>query len=423
MIYLDNNATTNMSAGVKKALLEWCNRGNPSASYASARKTRDMMNECKEMIAKICNFKQCCREERDATTDATTRADPAAYKIFFTSGATEANCTIVRSVCDAYRETTGLIPHVVISDIEHKSLHSMVHDLVNRQHIMATFIKPHASGHISPTDINEAIKPNTALVVCMHSNNETGAINNIKKIGELAHKKNVPLHCDTVQSMGKVPFDPVKNNVDSFCISFHKLHGPPGVGALVVKQQLYYGYKLLPVHYGTQNEGFRGGTENVPGIGASLEALKYTFSGRQAKSTRIFELREYIIQELAKRVPTTTYGNYVAEPQRRPEFEIVFISGTNTTYLPNTLLLSVARRSKEICNAKLKNSLEKKGIVISVGSACNTANTQASHVLYAMGADEIIRRGALRISLGDETTPDDAKKFVQELLIAIKQQL
>jgi cysteine desulfurase len=426
MIYLDNNSTTIMPASVKVAMLEWCNRGNPSSSYASAREARAMMREFRKYIGTLCEIDPCCPEDRDVPPGANKhrRQDPSQYKIIFTSGASEANCTALHGVVTAYAEATSGIPHIILSAVEHKSLLDMANSYESRGLATVTLVRPTVSGHVRPEDVEAAILPSTCIICVMHANNETGAINDIRAIGRIAHKHNVPFHCDTVQTFGKFPINPVKNNVDSFCISFHKLHGPPGVGALVIKQQLLLGYNFQPIIFGTQNEGYRGGTENLPGIGAAAAATKYTMAGRAGKNLSVGKIKQFIMKELSSRAPTRSYAEYMGRPKvPQPELEIVYLSGADN-YLPNTILLSVVKRSQPlICNGKLKADLEDRGIVVSVGSACNTASASASHVLYAMGADELIRKGTLRISLGDETTLDDAKKFVKEFLMIIQKQL
>lgn len=429
MIYFDNNATTIMPVEVRKSLLDWCNRGNASAGYASAREARKMMEDFRQYIGRLCKMDTCCGEDRDSTStsnNAKARTDPSKYKIIFTSGASEANCTALQGIIDAYAETTGNVPHIVISAIEHKSLISMAQSLEERGRATVTYVQPTLSGHIRAEDVEDAIQPNTAIVCVMHANNETGAINDVKRIGAVAHRHKIPYHCDTVQTFGKFPINPNANNIDSFCVSFHKFHGPPGVGALIIKQQLLLGYRLSPLIFGSQNEGYRGGTENLPGIGAAFTATKITMQNRQDKNTSMLRIKKYIMDELSKRIPARYYTQYIQDKPggKKPMAEIIFMSACDNMYLPNTLLLSVIKRAKPfICNAQMKNDLEKKGVVVSVGSACNTASPKASHVLYAMDADDLIRKGTLRISIGDDTTLDEAKKFVQEFLLVVKKQL
>ncbi len=420
MIYLDNNATTIMPNVVKKAMVEWCNMGNPSAGYMAAVRARSMMEEFKKYLGGLCKVDICCAEMRDGGTVA---AGESTYKILFNSGASEGNVTILRGVIDSYRRIVGGIPHVVLSAIEHKSLLLAAQSYELRGYLTMSLVNPAPSGHILPEAVARELRPNTALICVMHANNETGAVNNIRKIGELAHKNNIPFHCDTVQTFGKFPINPIKENVDSFCISFHKLHGPPGVGALIVKSKLLTGYQIQPTIFGTQNEGFRGGTENLPGIGASFAATKFTMQDRAAKNGHLSTLQKYMMCELGKYLPCRHYTRYLANPAG-PDLEIVFISGGGPQYLPNTVFLAVVKKSgSPICNGKIKQSLEAKGIVVSVGSACNTASEKASHVLYSMGADEYIRKGALRISMGDDNTTEEMKKFIPEFLQALKEQL
>jgi cysteine sulfinate desulfinase/cysteine desulfurase-like protein len=135
----------------------------------------------------------------------------------------------------------------------------------------------------------------------------------------------------------------------------------------------------------------------------------------------LFDLKKQTISLLADRIPTCSYLQYITRRSKLPEIEIVFISGHGNDYLPNTILLSVVKRTKPwVCNVKIKEALAKRGIIISVGSACNTSSPRASHVLYALGADQIIRKGALRISFGDDSGADFPKIFVGAFLDIIK---
>lgn len=421
MIYFDNNSTTLMSVDAKKSMLEWCNRGNPSSGYASARESRKQINEFRNFLGQICSIDVCCPEERD-TLDIKITTDTKFYKVIFTSGASEANCTILGSVIDAYNQATDEMPHVVISAIEHKSLLQMAESYEKSGKAMFSYISPTVSGHINPQDVANAIIDNTCLVCIMHANNETGAINNIREIGRIAHCKNIPFHCDTVQTFGKFQLKPLDWSVDSFCVSFHKFGGPPGIGALIIKQKLLLGYHLQPMIFGTQNEGFRGGTENLPGIGASFTATRQMITQRVEKNKKVMLLRNFIVDEIAKVFPMRSFADYMSNPSK--QIEIILLSGVSSVYLHNTILLSVVKPIKPyICNGTLKLDLEKVGIIVSVGSACNTSSKLASHVLYAMRADEVVRKGALRITLGDLNTLDEAKTFVKEFCRIVKKQI
>lgn len=283
---------------------------------------------------------------------------------------------------------------------------------VERGLAQCTFVVPTPSGHIFPADVAKAIKTNTCLVCVMHANNETGAINDIAEIGALAHAQNIPFHCDTVQTFGKTPIHPITCNVDSFCISFHKFGGPPGVGALVIKSALISGYKISPMIFGSQMMGLRGGTENIPGIGAALIATQLTMNAREEKNMIISSLRALLYEELCKTFLVRSYSDYLKR-QLTSGLEIILLSKPTQYYSPGVLLLSVVNYDRIICNTKIKDALMQKNIIISIGSACNTASAKASHVLYAMRADDRIRRGALRISIGDCNGNYDIITFVK----------
>lgn len=411
MIYLDNNATTIMPNRVVQKVMEWMNKGNPSADYRTARECNKMMKSFRDFIANHCGF---ISYEEDAKYSQNEMK--RVYQITITSCASESNNTIIRSAVEAYGYHTGYIPHVITSAIEHKSLLDCVKHLAITRKIELTFVQPNKMGFIEPEKISSAIRPNTCLISIMSANNETGAINNIKKIGEIAHKNKVPFHTDCVQTFGKFAINPVADNVDAFSVSFHKLHGPPGIGILVIKRQLIEGYHMLPEICGSQNCGFRGGTENIPGIAGAFEGTKYTWEGRQAKNSRMLALKKSIVRGLSEKAPCQTYTEYLMSPSRAPVF-MVFLSLTTKDYLPNTLLLSIVKpNAPYVCNVSVKKRLEKMGIITSIGSACNTSSDKASHVLTAMGVDALIKKGALRITIGDETTGQQCAFFVNAML-------
>jgi cysteine desulfurase len=410
IIYLDNNATTFMPQSVINEMIKWCNVGNPSAGYSSAAKARQMMDQMREYIYAL-----------------TTLTD-----VIFTSGASEANAMIVNSVVSRQRMVNSMqgneLPHIIMSSIEHKSLIELAESYEERKLAVVTLVQPSQSGHIRPEDVEAAIRSNTCMICVMSANNETGAINDIDELAKIAVRRGIWLHTDSVQSFGKYPVC----GADSMCISFHKLHGPPGVGVLCYRKEKL---TLTPLVFGTQNNGLRGGTENVPGIGAAFAALRLTMTKRDEKNQRMFMLKGWIMRELGKHFTCLTYTAYAKRMkdttynrdsglklEKIEKVEIVFLSQATKYYLPNTLMLSVVKHTQPLaCNVEIKNKLLARGIVVSVGSACNTASPKASHVLYAMVADNLIRKGALRISLGDETSNKDVKVFVAEFINIIRE--
>lgn len=381
-VYLDNCATTNMPRDVLKEMIRWCNQGNPSASYPSAVAASTMMENFRKYL---------------------TSCYGLTHKIIFNSGASESNSTAIQCICAAY-SATGRIPHVVVSAVEHKSILSTIENLGCRGDITYTLVAPTPSGHITVAAVAAAMTSDTALVCVMSANNETGAINDVNAICRLSNNAGAVFHCDMVQTAGKFPLC----EFDSASISFHKLHGAPGVGALIIKQELLSGWKICPLIFGSQNSGYRGGTENLPGIGAAFAATKYTMSNRSKKNTAQLALKKYILDKISETFTTLKYTDYVAiQPPK--SIHIVVFGDCSRWYLPGVILFSLV--APDVCNAKMKAALLRRNIIVSIGSACNTKSKSSSHVLTALGVGDL-KKGTLRVSLGDESTLDDANKFI-----------
>lgn len=420
MIYLDNNANTIVPEPICVEMVRWLNKGNPSASYASARATRAMMTEFKTQIGRICGINPCCGEERDGE-DPKSAARADKWRVIFTSGASESNAMVISSAVAAWRERMGRIPHIVASAVEHKSILEMLQDYSGRGLISLSLVPVDVTGRIQPAEVRARMRQDTALVCIMHANNETGTINDMKAIRAVCGA--VPIHCDTVQTFGRFALRPIDMGINSFSVSFHKFNGPPGCGLLVIQQAFLNGYGLRPMIYGSQNNHLRGGTENVPGIGACKLATTLCHQNRIEKNKRVSGLKQKILISLAKSLPVTSYADYKRPRKVIPVVEIVILTPPEDS-LPNTILLSVVKQTPPmVCNGEMKKALEALGIIVSVGSACNTASPYASHVLDAMGADLFIRKGALRISLGDDTTEEDVKGFMRGFIRVVTDQV
>jgi cysteine desulfurase len=200
-----------------------------------------------------------------------------------------------------------------------------------------------------------------------------------------------------------------------------------------VKNSFIDGYKLEAQINGHQQGDLRGGTENVAGIASAVASCKWNFSQRESKNRTLEGLRAYIIGELSKAYHTISYAEYIDNKRQNPvaatnqvsnsttsaaSYDIViFGPGEVSARLPNTILLAVVDRSGAFCNVIFKQHLDKKGIVVSIGSACNTAQKGSSHVISALGCDAVMKRGIIRISLGDYNTKAEIEKFV-EIFIA-----
>lgn len=401
-VYLDNNASTIIPNEVKKEIVEWINCGNPSTLYGKSDECKQLMKNLRNYIARKCGFSL------------------KKYCILFTSCASESNNTIIRSVCDSYAAKTNKFPHVVTSQIEHKSILECLENMEKLNLAEVTYVKPY-NGVIRPIDVKDALQDNTCLISIMHGNNETGAMNNIKSIGLMAKQKGIPFHVDAVQTFGKYCFNPTELNVDAYSVSLHKLHGPLGIGLLIISKDLVDVYELCPIIAGAQNDHLRGGTENMPAIAGAFTALKYNFEKREEKNDHILMLKKYLISELKKYIPYELLSEYPNDELVR--IKIVQIS-PNRNCMCNTLLISVLDRQDDLCNKKICEELSKRNICIGTGSACNSNSSRnVSHVLDAMDIPDELTKGVIRISLSHMNTKDDIDKFVRELCLMLKRRL
>jgi len=235
------------------------------------------------------------------------------------------------------------------------------------------------------------------------------------------------LHSDCVQIFGKSRINIAEFNIDALSASAHKFYGPKGVGILIINNDLIDGYKLTAEINGTQQGGLRGGTENVPGVISCMAAIKHTFKRRKQKNKKLRLLRDTLLEKLASLYPLVPYEAYLDfDKKERADVEFVSLGPPNKMkpyILPNTVLLSICKnKGKPFCNIDLKHHLDNKNIIISVGSACNTKSKSSSHVLDAIGAPDVIKRGVIRISFNDQNTKKEINTFIDALDIAIKEQ-
>lgn len=409
--YFDNNGTTQPHSSVIKAMRQASNCGNPSAGYASYAKS--IIQDAKTMIE--------------------SRTSPG-IEIIFNSGASEGNNQVLRSFTHDNLRNQGN-KHLVISSIEHITSIECAKFLSRCPGVTVTFVKPTVEGIINPEDIRSAVTPDTVLVSVMHVNNETGAVNNIAAIGEICGDLGVPFHVDAVQSFGKHRIPMKSWGVNFATVSFHKLGGPSGVGALLSDKK----YPLNPMICGTQNNSLRGGTENIVGIAGSLEAMRVTFRNRDSKNLRMREMKESVARALADEFRVKKFCELAGEGDgeidigvREESKCVVFLGPVGNSGMPdparsspNTLMFSVVKNSsfgEHFCNNKLQEYLRERGVVVSVGSACSAKKQGSSHVLVEMKAPFLVRCGVIRVSIGDNNTKKEAEKLVKELVAGIKAQ-
>lgn len=412
IIYLDNNATTLICTDAANEFKRWISCLNPASDSRAALPVRQLIEKAKTYIEKHCSLK------------------PNKYTIIFTSGATESNCFVLRSSAEAYKRLRGVKPHIIISATEHSSILDACLDMEKCGQIELSMVKPNVYGCILADAVKREIKPNTALISIMYAQNEIGCINNVAEISKIAHANKIPFHSDAVQIFGKCKIDIPAHGIDALSASFHKFYGPKGVGLLILNNDFLEGYQLHAIISGHQQNGLRGGTENPAGIAASIAAMKWNFTQRKQKNQHLLNLRNLIINELGTHFKWGNYLNYVnpktaSEPLNDIELVLLGPPTSETKfYLPNTLLISICdNKNDAFCNVKFKKKLDKKNVVVSIGSACLTDSDKASHVLTAIGAPPIIKKGTVRISLGDSNTPEEVKKFCQIFIQACRQNL
>jgi cysteine desulfurase len=374
IIYLDNNATTQLDPGVIEEMLPFLTRhyGNPSSGYSFAATARKAINLARERLAALLG------------------CEPV--EIVFSSGGTESNNAVINSALqlEAGRK------HVITSAVEHSAVLRPCQDLAKRGYDV-TFLGVDGHGNLDVAELEAAIRPGTALVSIMWANNETGVVFPIEKIAEICREKRVLFHTDAVQVTGKIPMRLRDSPINFLSLSAHKFHGPKGVGALYVSRRTRF--SPLIAGGGQENER-RGGTENVAsivGLGKAAElALKY-----QGKCN-IRSMRDRFEKSMLEAVSGAS------------------INGANAARLPNTS--SLLFEGIESSSALLL--LDRQGICCSAGSACRTGSQEASHVLRAMNPSADGARRSLRFSLGrfnTEAQIDCAIEVIPKIIAKLRQ--
>ena len=376
IIYLDNNATTQLDPAVIEEMLPFLTKyyGNPSSGYGFAAMARKAINLARERLAA---FLGCQPTE-----------------IVFTSGGTESNNAVINSALQL--DVRG--KRVVTSSVEHSAVLRPCQDLAKRG-CDVTFLGVDRHSNLDVTELEAAIRPETALVSIMWANNETGVVFPIEKIAEICREKRVLFHTDAVQATGKIPIRLRDSPINFLSLSAHKFHGPKGVGALYVSR----GTRFSPlIAGGGQENGCRGGTENVAsivGLGKAAEvALKYLAEGK----CNVRSMRDRFEKSVLEAVNGAS------------------VNGAGAARLPNTSSLSF--EGVESSAALLL--LDRQGICCSAGSACRTGSQEASHVLRAMNPSSDGARRSLRFSFGRFNTDaqiDRAIEVVPKVIDKLRQ--
>ncbi len=368
MIYLDNAATTNLSAKALNAMLPFFteNYGNASSLHSLGQKAKEHLENARERIAKIINAE--------------------AREIYFTSGGSESDNWAISNAC-ALGEKMGK-KHIITSAFEH---HAVLHTLkeMERRGFRVTYLPVYENGIIKIEDLKNAITPETCLITIMFANNEIGTIQPIKQIGEICRQNKIIFHTDAVQAVGHLPVDVEELNIDMLSFSAHKFHGPKGVGALYCKKNI--ALKNL-IFGGAQEKNKRAGTENVAGAVGMAVALEEAVSEMDETTKKISKLRDILFEELSK-IPHSK------------------INGDKTSRLANNFNMSF----EGIEGESLLLLLDDLGICASSGSACTSGSLDPSHVLLSIGLIHEIAHGSLRLTLSKHTTRQEIDYVVQNV--------
>ena len=365
IIYLDNNATTRLDPAVIEEMLPFLTKyyGNPSSGYGLAATARKAINLARERLAALLG------------------CEPT--EIVFTSGGTESNNSVINSAVQF--EPRG--QHLITSAVEHSAVLRPCQDL-EKVGCNVTFLGVDQHGNLDLTELEGAIRPQTALVSIMWANNETGVVFPIEKIADICRKKGALFHTDAVQAIGKMPMRLRDNAINFLSLSAHKFHGPKGVGALYIKRRTKFNPLIAG---GGQENGRRGGTENVAsivGLGKAAEtALNYLAEGK----CNIRSMRD----RFEKSVVETANG--------------VSMNGAGAVRLSNTSSLSF----EGIESSAALLLLDRQGICCSAGSACRTGSQEASHVLLAMNPSGDGARRSLRFSFGRFNTDAEIDRAIE----------
>jgi cysteine desulfurase len=365
-IYLDFNATTPLAPEVVDAMLPYLRQhfGNPSSSHVYGRHTQAAVTRARAQVAALlgCN----------------------ADEVIFTSGGTEANNLAIRGVTEARHERR----HVVTSVIEHPATDRPC-EWLGQHGWRVSRLSVDAEGRVRVEEARATIDVETALVTVMHSNNETGVLQPIAELTDLARRCGAVVHTDAAQSVGKVPVDVRELGVDLLSVAGHKLYAPKGVGALYVR----HGTPLVPLLLGAGHErGLRPGTENVASIVGLGVACEIAARDLQTVAERTRRLRDDLWERLASAVPG------------------IELNGHRTLRLPNTLNV----RFPQVTGNDVL--LGAPGIAASTGSACQAGHESASAVILAMGVAPADALGSVRLTLGRDTSPDHVAKAAAALV-------
>jgi cysteine desulfurase len=371
--YFDHAATTPLHPQVREAMLPYLGEeayGNPSSLHRLGAQARTAMEQARQRMADLLH----CQPQ----------------EITWTSGGTEANNLAIFGIARHFQNRPQ--KHLITTPIEHPCILNPCR-LLEELGWEVTYLPVDHTGRVSPEAVAQAIRPHTVFASIMQGNNEIGTLQPLAEIGPILAAHEVFFHTDAVQTVGKIPvaFDTLP--VDALTLSAHKIYGPKGVGALLVKRDSLHPLPLLLG--GGQESGQRSGTENVAGIVGMAEALAWCVSQLPHERTRLHALQEQLIQGITERIPSAILNGPRHVADRVP-------GNVNFSFPP-------------LQGESLILKLDLKGIAASSGSACHSAVIEPSHVVLATGQPPSIAQSTVRFSMGRTTQPEDVEAVLSIL--------
>ncbi|MBC8186128.1 aminotransferase class V-fold PLP-dependent enzyme [candidate division KSB1 bacterium] len=375
LINFDHAAATQPLPEVVKSMEPFISEmfGNPSSMSSGGRDVKEAIDKAREQVAKLIN------------------ANPA--EIVFTASGSESNNFVLKGAAFANQKKGN---HIVISEIEHFSVLQVAKSL-KKMGFEFTEVPVDKNGMVNPDDVKKTITDKTILVSIMHANHEIGTIEPIEEIGKIVKEKGILFHSDAVQTVGTIPVDVQKLNVDFLSFSGTSMYGPKGVAGLYIKK----GARINPlIDGGIQENGRRAGTENVMGIVGIGKAAELAVRDMEQRINHVKALRELMIKNIEEKI------------------DHVYLHGHRELRLPNNVNIGFEYIEGESILLFLGTS----NITASSGSACTSKALKASHVLLAIGESHAIANGTMMFTLGIDNTEDDVN-LLTEKLPAIVQRL
>ena len=379
--YFDNSATTRVGENVIKTVTKVMTEdfGNPSSKHAKGVQSEVYLKDARQVLAKILKVKD--------------------KEILFTSGGTESNNMALIGTALA-NERAGR--HIITTSIEHPSVLEPLRSLAERraEPFEITYLPVDAKGHVSLSDLKDAIREDTILVSIMMVNNEIGAVQDIASIGKVIKEKNPKtlFHVDAIQAFGKLEIHPNKMGIDLMSVSSHKFHGPKGVGFLYIRE----GTKIKPLIYGGgQQKGMRSGTDNVPGIAGMAVAAAESYAAREENVRHMISLKDLLTEELEK----------IAQEEQGKSFSIRINSQKGELSAPHILSATFAPVKSEV----LLHALEERGIYVSSGSACSSNKPGVSRTLESIGLSAKEADCTIRFSFCKDNTAGEVLYAAEQL--------